>query len=357
MLHIIEPNMRYNNGHYASFVLSLVDAASKLPNPNINVWISKVSTHDSPYSCVVYKKYFDRKRKRRQMLGLIRNLLQSEDKIFLSTANIKDFLLIAISQFRQIKPNRVYFYVHYYYLHWFSNFVIETVAKLQPNIVILTPLDEITDYFTRFGFNNVRTAPYPIKKIAVVKPKAAFSHVLIPSIPRPDKGFDIVEKVISLSLSNKFGYEFMFQHETISRLHKDVRQNVRDIVSIESEKIKFMPTDIDEEEYLSLYSGAICLQFHNPELFRYRISGIILDALSNGAPLITFSDTWGGRIVDEYQAGITIHQDINIESKVLDAIKKIANNYDQYRDNANNAWDSLREIHDSHHLLNAIVNN
>jgi hypothetical protein len=94
-------------------------------------------------------------------------------------------------------------------------------------------------------------------------------------------------------------------------------------------------------EYPEQFRGAICLQPYDPADFADRISGITLDALTHGSPVVTRTGTWMGSVVERFDAGKVV--DEATPKRLLAAAEEILRDYGQYRGNALLAGAALQE--------------
>lgn len=108
----------------------------------------------------------------------------------------------------------------------------------------------------------------------------------------------------------------------------------------------------DREEYLKNFNGALVLAPYDKEIFKYQVSGIVLDALLCGSPVITTEGTWAGNVVKEFNAGELISKQSIQE--FYDKIEKVLMNWSCYKKNAENASFLLAERHNPEKLFNLL---
>ena len=68
--------------------------------------------------------------------------------------------------------------------------------------------------------------------------------------------------------------------------------------------LRLLPDAMEADAYRALFRGAIVLQPHDAATFADRVSGVTLDALAAGAPVITTAGTWMARLVAQDGTGI-----------------------------------------------------
>jgi len=85
----------------------------------------------------------------------------------------------------------------------------------------------------------------------------------------------------------------------------------------------------------------ICLQLYDAQVFSDRISGVTLDALTAGSPIVTTANTWIARMVLRFDAGLVV-QTVAPE-EVLAAIERIRFDFARYQAKAHLAGLALRK--------------
>ena len=60
------------------------------------------------------------------------------------------------------------------------------------------------------------------------------------------------------------------------------------------------------EEYAANFPGSICLQPYDRAEFRDRVSGVTLDALAHGCPVVATAGTWSAAMIEPFGAGIAL---------------------------------------------------
>jgi glycosyltransferase involved in cell wall biosynthesis len=73
--------------------------------------------------------------------------------------------------------------------------------------------------------------------------------------------------------------------------------------------------------------------------FANGVSGVVLDALLHGAPVVATSGTWAGDVVDRFDAGIVLRD--RTAAQLADAVERILGRWDRYAQNAAKASEAL----------------
>ncbi len=351
-LNIIEPTLLSESGHCFSFIESL---ANEYPNEKLVIWADKKnhlkfkSQHNAE---VIVRQYFFRRLRKIQSIFLYKKLLKLQEKILISTANRTDLLLLNLLSKNQIPEGKVFLFFHWINLNQKKINQLKTIAARQPNIVILAPTETIAKSFSEAGFANVKIIAYPITKIQKkTGEEVQFRAVSFIGAARQDKGFGKVVDLIEFS--EKMNLEIPFSIQTSADHYgKYDSRTEEDILRLKKSKypkLQLNNLTLSKKEYLDFFSGTICLQLYNTKDFADRISGVTLDALSSGTPIITINNTWMARQVSRFNAGIIINSPS--PEDVIIAINRIRENYAKYCKNAAHGGEILQTEHSAFNLV------
>lgn len=128
-----------------------------------------------------------------------------------------------------------------------------------------------------------------------------------------------------------------------------------DLIRLQSTRyhaLRVVRETLDPLVYSDLFHGAICLQPYRREDFADRISGVTLDALSAGCPVVATAGTWMAGVVRRFDAGREVN-DLSPES-LLAAVDGIRSEYGRYQKNAARAGKTLQEENSGRHLLSVL---
>jgi glycosyltransferase involved in cell wall biosynthesis len=296
-------------------------------------------------SHVDLRKYFYRRLRRLQSYFLYRNLLKSGQKIFISTAGRTDLLLLNWAARGQIPFGQVFLY-----FHWFNPSPqklrsLKKMAMLQPNLTILGPTPSVVNLFKEAGFIDARVVPYPITPRIrdELSGHQDFRYLLYAGAARQDKGFKHLVDLIKYFSIAKLGIPVTIQtsSERLGKCDAETLADIERLKSISYPYLTMLTEVLSVEEYESLYSGAIVMQLYDKNDFTDRISGVTLDALSAGCPVISTSGTWIARMVERFEAGIVL-ESLSPEA-VMKSVEVIMADYAKYNANANRAGQTLQQ--------------
>lgn len=354
-IHIIEPTLIDQDGHCYSFVNSLVRLNQK---HRIVIWAgrgAKVDFRDS--SNTELKNYFYRKIRKLQFPLLLYWLLKKNEKIFISTATRLDLLILKIIGSSKIPRNKIYLYFHWFRVSEKKRAQLHSLANSLSNINILVPTDSLKEMFIESGFSSVRLVPYPItpRRSGESRYGISFSHILYAGAARMDKGFlSIVKLVQELeTLHETIPIKIQISSDHGKRHENRIQEAIHKLKVSKYENLQLFPAALNTDEYMGLFHGGIALQLYKKNDFKDRISGITLDAFSQGCPIICTADTWTAKNVAKYQAGVVL-KDIGVDS-IYRAIKMIIQNYSKYSENAFKGGSELQIENDAAFLFSTIL--
>lgn len=353
-LNIIEPTLTGEAGHCFSFISSLINAAGDAP---LTIWCGRGADVTFP-GTVRVNRFFLRKIRRLQALWLYRKLLRGHERIFVSTAGRTDLMLLDLAARGRIAPGRVYAYIHWFRPSRSKRAQLEKLARRQPDIVILAPTASVCEELRTVGFSHTKLVPYPItpcESDVHATADQGFSHLLFAGAARQDKGFPAVVNLVELlhTLEAAIPITMQTSAEHYDKYDDATRQAIGRLERCRYPHVRCVGETLSQADYQGLFVGAICLQLYSQQDFRDRISGVTLDALTGGSPVITLSDTWMARIVAKYGAGLVI--DTTEPKSVYQAVTQVLEDYGRYRDNALKAGRELQMQNSAEHLLHELA--
>lgn len=353
-IHIIEPTLATETGHCYSFINSLCSAGD---SAHFCLWVNRYANISFFDASVQIKPYFFRKIRRLQCYLLYRKLLRLHAKIFISTASFSDLALVNWASRGVAQKSSVYLYFHWLNMSARKLAYLKKLAIQQPNLVVLGPTHSVVDVFKEAGFSNAHHVPYPI---SAKTRTGRFAHddfkgLLYAGAARQDKGIshvvDLVEHLNELALQIPFKLQNSPDH--YGQYDAATKADLQRLGQINYPYLQLFPETLSADEYANMFAGAICIQLYNPALFADRISGVTLDALCAGSPVITTAGTWIARIVQRFDAGIVV--DSPEPEKTLHAAQKIIAEYPRYKKNAYMAGLTLQQENSAEFLLNTLL--
>lgn len=356
-IHIVEPTLESEAGHCHSFVASLCGARES-GGPELWVWAGRAARLPGLAAPgVTVRPYFRRRVRRLQEYALLARLLRSPGRIFIATAGRTDLAVLGLAAKGTIPPGKAYLYFHWVRPAPGKEERLRAAAKRQPHVAVLAPTESVAEIFRGCGFESVRVAPYPITP--AVRPDAGaageFRHLLYAGAARQDKGFSAAVDLVARLAETGGEVPVVLQASAdhYDRHDPRTKADLARLGGIRYPRLVVRRETLGPAEYADLFRGAVCLQPYSRADFADRISGVTLDALSAGAPVVAPSGTWMARIVERFGAGRVV--DELSPGPLLSAVEEIRADYARYRDNAFEAGRALQRDNSARHLLSILA--
>ncbi|OIN91141.1 MAG: hypothetical protein AUJ20_12030 [Comamonadaceae bacterium CG1_02_60_18] len=274
--------------------------------------------------------------------------------MLVSTAVSVDFLLLDWAAGGKIPKDKVYLYVHWLGAKASTATKLAALAQRQPNLEVLCTTPLTTEFFRALGFRST-TVSYPrALASAQAAPMTVFHHLLVAGAARMDKGFGRIADLVDYLASTQAAFPIWIQ---ISATHQTTHG---DEVLLQIDRLKrseyphqtLIENTLNPTDYQALFTGGISIQPYAEVDFQDRVSGVTLDALAAGCPVIVTANTWLGRLVVKHNAGIAT-SDLS-PSGLHAAITRIAADYAAYSQRAARAAVQLGQEHSARAMMQAI---
>lgn len=357
ILHIVEPTLESEAGHCHSFVSSFCGAGEK-SGCDLRLYAGRnAKLPGLAKKDVRVFPHFHRRLRRPQAFLLFRKLLREPGRIFLPTATRIDLAFAHHAAGGRIPPAKVYLYFHWFRHDAGKRSFLARMAGLQPDIVVLGPTESVVGVFRECGFGRAETVPYPITPVdaGVQAGDPDFRHLLFAGAARADKGFpDLVGLVAWLHARGKtVPVSLQASPDHYGRYDARIRAEMDRLGNLGYPHLKVRMETLQGGEYREQFRGAICLQPYAPADFADRISGVTLDALSLGCPIVTLKGTWMGRVVDRFGAGKAV--DAAAPEVLFAGVEEILRDYGRYCGNAARAGRALQEEMNASRLFEIVT--
>ena len=142
--------------------------------------------------------------------------------------------------------------------------------------------------------------------------------------------------------------------EHLNKSETKTQLDIARLKQIKYPKLTIGEKTLSESDYLNLFPGSICLQPYDVKDFSDRVSGVTLDSLMAGSPIVTTPNTWIARCVERFEAGIVLNS--TTPNEMTSALNQVINNYDFYSTNAKKASLILKSENDASQLLSSLLN-
>jgi hypothetical protein len=354
-INIIEPTLTGEAGHCHSFIAALCKAGDA--SMQLCLWVGRDAELAFGATNIRVEKYFHRKVRRLQSYFLYKKLLAAPGRIFISTAGRTDLHLIGWASTGIVPPGKVFLYFHWFKTDDRKLGELKKLARKQPNLEILGPTPSVVNAFKNAGFCNAHLVPYPILRhdVAVQTQPNTFRHLLYAGAARRDKGFaavvDLVAHLHELGLQIPVTLQTSPEH--YGKYDAATRADIQRLRAIAYPHLQLRTETLGRDEYMALFSGAICLQLYDAADFSDRISGVTLDAFSAGCPIVATAKTWIANMALRFDAGAVV--DDSSPAQVLSAVQRVMAEYARYSSHANLAGKTLQQENSAGILFNILA--
>lgn len=358
-LHIIEPTLENEAGHCHSFVESLCGAWARRGDAYaLTVWAgigARLPGLDA--KGVVVRPYFHRRIRRLQEFLLIARLLRLPCRIFIPTAGRMDLLILRLAAHTPIPPAKVFLFVHWFRPTAGKREAFRKAARRLPQVHVMGPTESVASVFRECGFANAEVVPYPIsaQRPGHFPSGMGFRHLVYAGAARQDKGFSIIVGLVEALADSRSDIPVAVQASAdhYDKLDPRSKSDLERLQGVRYPALRVYPDTLEGDAYADLFRGGICLQPYDREDFADRVSGVTLDALSAGCPVVATAGTWIARTVRRFDAGKVL-EDLSPPA-ILSAVDAVRSDYARYRDNARAAGRSLQEENDAGKLYEALT--
>lgn len=317
-LRIIEPNLRHPSNHYAEFVRALGARRSASESPVEVLAHPDADRLLGAMPGVVAVTDAPRMDERLAEWRAIARGVRGPDPFLVLTADARHALAVHLLSARLPSPPvnaRLYF-------HWIERrplrrAMLRAAERARRDALAVTPTEAIAEALRAAGWRRVVCVPYPALAPDLPPSPAPFARVLMAGVARMNKGLDLVA-----ALAQRWSVEGratpLFVQASMKHAVRHGRREaavVRALLSSGCPGLVAEARAPDRAEYTERLRGALVLAPYDREHFADAVSGIVLDALLHGAPVIATAGTWAGRQVARFGAGEVL------EDRTVDALE------------------------------------
>ena len=351
---IIEPNLRSPSGHYADFVRSLGSCAEP---GQIAVYADPAADQMlATMSGIRVSLQPPRVGERLAEWRTIFRLITDQQPFLVLTADARHAAALSLAaKVTNKPPHSAMLFFHRTPTTPRDRLLLPLTEPAKAYAHAVTPTEEVAHWLRTNGWQRVSCIPYPVLTEHPPPTPSPFRHLLMAGAARINKGLDIVANMSVQWTQQGREIPLLVQVST-KHVGRHGRREAGAVATLLESGYKGLQADEsapDRTEYLARFKGALVLAPYAREQFASQVSGVVLDALLHGAPVIATSGTWPGAQIERFGAGLTIAE--RTPDALSDAIDRILADWDNYAARACEAGSTLAEEHHPSRLLTALL--
>lgn len=351
-LMIIEPNLRISSGHYAEFVRALGARTAReidiVAHPDADELLSAFpgvrACMEGPRMGRPFAEW--RKISRATRDGTPFLVLTSDGRHAAAVS--------AAAALSPRQPIHACLFFHWIPTGFRDPLLLRASASARKHALAIAPTEKIAKFLTEAGWRRVECVPYPALGPTHPPEPVPFARVIMAGAARMNKGLDLIAALASRWAGEGRSTPMFVQVSTKHALRHGRREAavVESLMASGYRGLKVDDRAPAREEYISRFSGALVLAPYKRERFSDAVSGVVLDALLHGAPVIATRGTWAGKLVERFGAGITIED--RTTDALSTAIDQVLARWPVYAERACAAAPVLAQEHDPGRILRLI---
>lgn len=356
-LHIVEPNLVGHSGHYAEFVAALAARSAGVFDRievHAGVEAREVLAGDAR---VRMHAVFGARGRHRQEAQVLAAGLATGDPVLVLTAHAAHAPLLSWLS-RRAPPGslaNVRLYFHWRERGLLDRAMMSAAHGVRRQAVAIAPTEPTADYLRSQGWSRVLHVAYPMLAPAVVPPAQPFRHLLVAGAARLNKGLDLVVGLAERMAAAGDATPLIVQ--TTPKRRSGRRGSREELLVARLRASGATGLQASDEapasrEYGARFEGALVLAPYDPEHFADNVSGVVLDALLRGAPVVASAGSFPGRMVERFGAGEVLRE--RSPQALAAAIDRVRRDWPAACERAQAAARTLAAEHDPAQLVRAL---
>ena len=347
---VIEPNLRTPSGHYAEFVRAL---GARADGALIDVF-AHPGADELLSSIAGVRAWTDAPRIGRPLAEwrtIMRATRTGTPFLVLTSDGRHAAAVSAAAALSGRTPDHACLFFHWIPAGLRDPLLLRASARAREHALAITPTERIALAFREVGWRRVECVSYPALGPAHLPEPVPFDHLLVAGAARMNKGLDLIAALTMRWAQEGRSIPLFVQVSTKHALRHG-RREASLVESLLASGYRGLVADDrapDRDEYIARFRGALVLAPYERERFADAVSGVVLDALLHGAPVIATRGTWPGSQVERFGAGITIAE--RTPEALAAAIDDVLKDWPTYVARACEAARILAREHDPRHLL------
>ncbi len=306
-LTVIESNLFGEQGHYAEFVRSLASCTS--PADELIVLCDEALPDsvlaDAPR--VRVERPFRLVGRQREERRVLRECLERREPFLLLTARHTDVLrLEGAVRATGIEPRHACLCFHWRESGLVERLAIAACMRVRRESRAIAPTEVTAAFLRRTGWRNVECIPYPVRAMERDTSPSPFRHLLMAGAVRMNKGIERLAGALPMLAARVPCPPVLVQTTGKRRGGVSGRRESAALESLRACGYPALRMDSeapDARAYAQRFRGAVTLTPYDPAKFADNVSGIALDALLHGSPVVATAGTWQAGLVERFGAG------------------------------------------------------
>jgi hypothetical protein len=306
-LTVIESNLCGENGHYAEFVRAL--ASCMTGGDRLRVMCDEALPDSvlADLAGVTVERRFRTVERQRDERQALQECLAAGDPFLILTAHHTDVLrLEGASRATGIAPDHARLYFHWQERGFLERLAVAACTRVRRHACAVAPTEAIAAFLRGTGWRHVECIAYPVRAVPRNTTACGFRHLLVAGSVRMNKGIDKVVDSLPYLTSRSPNPPLLVQTTGKRRGGVSGRAESRAVSELLASRYPALRTDPhapDPSSYADRFRGAITLTPYDPANFAHNVSGIALDALLHGSPVVATRGTWQAALVERFGAG------------------------------------------------------
>ncbi len=354
-LRILEPNLSGNAGHYAEFARALAErCAPRFDRLEVHggagMHLVDLLDHEvitALPSCAEAS----------ESRVLRRLSADSQAPLLILTAKARHAVELELLRWGLLHdPEHVTLFFHWREDGFARRMAMFSAPTVRRRATALAPTSTTAAFLRGAGWRNVTQVAYPARAPATLPELLpAPTRLLVAGAARLNKGIHLVAQLADRYAQSQPDLPMLVQ-TTGKRAGRHGAAEHAPLEQLERCAWRGLCLDAsapNRDEYARRFSGALVLTPYDPRHFHDNVSGIALDALLHGAPIIAPSGTWQARLIERFGCGVCMKA-WDAES-LRQSIQQAVIRWGEISEAAHQAAVELAAEHDPRHVIDAIA--
>lgn len=347
--HLMEPTLNSQAGHCHALV-SALSCASPNGAAACTAWTHRdlVEHGLSPASV---RNVFSRRGRHWQVARAAAKHLR-HDQVVLSTATTSDLLGIHLLRpFGIRRPGALVLYVHWYYPKPRKDRFLRRFFRRHPGVIVLAPTQSTVHHLRELGARRIEMVDYPFAGLedraaaTATRTPPAQPAIVAAGAARMDKGLPITVGLVESLAADGRDVEVRIQASPThwGDVRPDVATELARLDAVGYASLRREDATLTDDQFRCFVRDGIAFLPYDAEMFRDRVSGVAVDALIEGSPIITSHGSWMAGLVNQFEAGVVVKgHDVRSWRAAVD---QVLEQWHTFRARAVDAAQELARIH------------